>query len=347
MPDLNEFPEMDNLARLPDLNLGELEAQVEVAGNAQGQALMPAEENLAAVPPGAMILDMVDQGPVISENSVSSMQQEFDPPEIVLALQAAPTNFLHLEIQPQDLVNDGDLLAGVDDIVQQQNPLDDALVAQESLPQLQANAIVEEDPHPVDSNNSNQQVGMVLLSYSLDFDPGWASFQLNRVGPNAEATRLWAKHFAPSYGLPQGISTPESWRDFLSQCLLNPCRFDWAKSFLLSGAWKLTVSDKHHEESYLFALLNKCPVTSPLLCLSSEGESEDSFSPHDTSEGSSTTPSKAEIHLKRKASKVPLVVSEVRRSERIKKLNDGFKSQACKEKSCFCCSIEPQLCQID
>jgi hypothetical protein len=28
------------------------------------------------------------------------MQQKFNPPEIVLALQAAPTNFLHLEIQP-------------------------------------------------------------------------------------------------------------------------------------------------------------------------------------------------------------------------------------------------------
>jgi hypothetical protein len=46
------------------------------------------------------------------------------------------------------------------------------------------------------------------------------------------------------------------------------------------------------------------------------------------------------LHLKRKASKAPIVVYEVR-SERIKIKNQGFKSQACMERTCFCCSIDP------
>jgi hypothetical protein len=41
---------------------------VEMAKNKQGQALVPAEENLAVVPPGAKILDLIDQGPEISKN---------------------------------------------------------------------------------------------------------------------------------------------------------------------------------------------------------------------------------------------------------------------------------------
>jgi hypothetical protein len=47
------------------------------------------------------------------------------------------------------------------------------------------------------------------------------------------------------------------------------------------------------------------------------------------------------MHLKRKFSKVPLVSIEVRRSERIKENQKGFKDSQCKEKSCICCNTEP------
>jgi hypothetical protein len=45
--------------------------------------------------------------------------------------------------------------------------------------------------------------------------------------------------------------------------------------------------------------------------------------------------------LKRKQSIAPLSVTEVKRSERIKINQQGFKAKSCKEKTCFCCDVEP------
>jgi hypothetical protein len=46
------------------------------------------------------------------------------------------------------------------------------------------------------------------------------------------------------------------------------------------------------------------------------------------------------LPLKRKQAKAPLVDTEVRRSDRLKGKHQGFKSNACPERECFCCSIE-------
>jgi quinolinate synthase len=46
------------------------------------------------------------------------------------------------------------------------------------------------------------------------------------------------------------------------------------------------------------------------------------------------------LHLKRKHSKAPLVVTEVRRSERLKSKSDGYKVASCQSKACFCCATE-------
>jgi hypothetical protein len=48
------------------------------------------------------------------------------------------------------------------------------------------------------------------------------------------------------------------------------------------------------------------------------------------------------LQTKRKRSKAPLVVSEVRRSTRLESKSRGFKcDMGNQEKDCFCCSIEP------
>jgi hypothetical protein len=125
----------------------------------------------------------------------------------------------------------------------------------------------------------------------------------------------------------------------LTHNLINPSHFDWGKSFLQYGAWKLIISDKEHEESFLFSLPGKCPVKTPMLCSNPEEETYGfSISPS-TPESISSPPTKAisttDVHLKRKLSKAPLVITEVRRSERIKKQNEGFKLQSCIEKTCL------------
>jgi hypothetical protein len=47
------------------------------------------------------------------------------------------------------------------------------------------------------------------------------------------------------------------------------------------------------------------------------------------------------LHQKRKKTKAPMVVSEVRRSDRLKAISRGFKGKHCEKAYCFCCFIEP------
>jgi hypothetical protein len=54
-----------------------------------------------------------------------------------------------------------------------------------------------------------------------------------------------------------------------------------------------------------------------------------------------TSASTTAMHLKRKLAKAPLVVYELRMSDRLKEKNQGFKVSSCQSKSCFCCTTEP------
>jgi hypothetical protein len=47
------------------------------------------------------------------------------------------------------------------------------------------------------------------------------------------------------------------------------------------------------------------------------------------------------MRLKRKLSKAPLVVTDVRRSERLKGKCNGYKMEACQSRNCFCYNSEP------
>jgi hypothetical protein len=111
----------------------------------------------------------------------------------------------------------------------------------------------------------NLQVGMVLLPDSLVIDPGLESFidqartEKWRATKKADGIRLWAKHFA-LMGSVEGVQIPNSWNDFFIMSLLNPTKFDWAKSFLNSTAWNLILKDKESEASMAFTIPNKCPA---------------------------------------------------------------------------------------
>jgi hypothetical protein len=128
---------------------------------------------------------------------------------------------------------------------------------------------------------------------------------------------------------------------------LNPSSFGWAKSLLESIAWKLIVNDKIDETSISFSLPKICPSDQPVQCSSLlKGDTCHSVS----SQQHTTEQQKighedslifiSSAHLERKLGKVPLVISEVRRSERINENHQGFKPQSCMSKKSFCCSSE-------
>lgn len=153
--------------------------------------------------------------------------------------------------------------------------------------------------HPFASDN-DLQVGMVLLPDSLYVDPvikERSTQEYNQWTSNqkAESVRLWANFFAP-LGKNSGVDIPTASHDIFIMSLLNPSKFEWARSFLGSEAWKLILKDRATEAT--------------------------------------------NMHLRGKLSKAPLVVTEVRRSERIKSKSDGFKVASCQSKVCFCGSTE-------
>jgi hypothetical protein len=49
------------------------------------------------------------------------------------------------------------------------------------------------------------------------------------------------------------IQIPNSWADFFNIVLLNPQRFEWAKSLLTSEAWQIVLKDKESEATLTFS----------------------------------------------------------------------------------------------
>jgi hypothetical protein len=72
-----------------------------------------------------------------------------------------------------------------------------------------------------------------------------------------------------------------------------------------------------------------------------ENESDhDDYTPKRNNNIISTSADVSNIHIKRRASKAPLVVFDVTRSDRLKVKTQGYKGSSCKGSSCFCCSTQ-------
>jgi hypothetical protein len=203
--------------------------------------------------------------PEISGPSVNNeSEDELEPPEIVLALQATPTIFLHLELQPHKL---DALSSDSDQYLAPAQPPVDAL-------------------HPSGLASSNQlQVGMVVLPDSLDVDPGLMDYTINSLSKghlrNADGIRLWAKHFAQNF---EGgrVEVPICWNDFYTINLLHPERFNWIKAFMESSAWSLITKDSEKETSLTFSIPKSCPLSTPIQCIISSNMQLSDNLPGDT-----------------------------------------------------------------
>jgi hypothetical protein len=191
---------------------------------------------------------------------------------------------------------------------------------------------------------------MIFLLDTLDIDPGLESFMNKNRSENWEAykkadvIRLWAKHFAPM-GSIEGVQILNSWNDFFIMSLLNPSRFDWAKSCLSSTARNLILKGKESEASVAFSIPNKCPENGKISCVSENpleraeiqtkggkgdmlSDSEACNTPEFHGAVEKILVSTSSLHVKRKRLKAPLVVFEARRSDRLKIKAMGFKTDA-------------------
>lgn len=314
-------------------------------------------------------------------------QQPEQVGQFVLALQAPPVNFLPLEIQEDELMSDSDHSDNdviPDQVDTQEQPLSHDVAA--SSQQAEATDADQHEVHNLQLISETQgeqastgvqqanrvHIGMVQLLPEFDHDPVMESFtirddkeMLGFPSPNADGIRLWSKYFAPAGHCAQ-FEITQCWSDFFTLLLLNPSRFDWAKSYITSKAWNIIVDQCPEKQGRKFVIPLKCPTEAAPRWVIEEIE-EETVDMHVSQQEATlncetteqvctvlepTTPisqlgstSKAAttstLHMKRKAMKVPIVDSDLRRSDRIKKVNNGFKGKTCMEKYCICYSTEP------
>jgi hypothetical protein len=108
------------------------------------------------------------------------------------------------------------------------------------------------------------------------------------------------------------------------------------------------LKDKESEATLTFCLPQKCPNKDvPFYdVVVSEDEPkpmaiEEEVTPIMALKMNSSSTSTSSIPVKKRSSKAPLVVSEVRRSDRPKVKSQGYKGKSCKTSSCYCCSTPP------
>jgi hypothetical protein len=222
--------------------------------------------------PISMVMDIFGQTNGISEASVNQPMGE-ENVEIVVDLPVQPVNFLHLQIQPEEL----NAVSASD---HSEQLMSDVPINLNSDMGEQGDQVIEnanqnrgmEFCHGKIEDNGNLQVGMVLLPKNLDVDPGLNNMYGNNEGysdwvsqQNAERVRIWAQFFAPM-GMAEGVSIPQSWADFFTLALMNPAMFDWAKCFLTSNAWNLRLKDRSSEAIVSFSIPNRCPVQEKTQC---------------------------------------------------------------------------------
>ncbi|TVU39446.1 hypothetical protein EJB05_12866, partial [Eragrostis curvula] len=213
--------------------------------------------------------------------------------------------------------------------------------------QLQGAPAIQPDEEGLEGHREhNIQVGY-MMHMDTDVDPVFQSLCAYQgpkvVKPHPDLYRLWAKYFEPA-GRPESVITiPTRWASFFTKLLLTPEGFDWAKGFLISQAWQVLCEED--QDKLHFKLPDKCPVDSGPLCMKQMNDTSEDEEPV-TPPGSYTVTHSAnttsEAHVKKKRCRpAPLVITDVRRSPRIKDKLKGFKADHCTSNTCYACSSAP------
>jgi hypothetical protein len=134
-----------------------------------------------------------------------------------------------------------------------------------------------------------------------------------------------------------GPQVPWSWSDFFTIALMDPVIFSWAKRFIESSGCRMLLEEGASETCFTFCIPKKRPSENPLECLNALELSE----AHTPQKQGLVSEEHSDLHLKRKFSKAPLVCTEVRRSNRLKSMSQGFKSFTYPPKTVFAVMLNP------
>ena len=167
-----------------------------------------------------------------------------------------------------------------------------------------------------------------------------------------EGLLLWKQHFKEqALDNRSSFSTniPVSWFNFIVHLLLSPDKFSWTVNMLKSGMWDLFTTVENMDQAFLFHIPDKCPTSHAPICQAMEEGVQDkgkenigvAANLHDVESQALLQPFGQENLRKRRSGKTPLVETEVRRSDRIKKDNAGYKRNSCPNNNCLPCNAVP------
>jgi hypothetical protein len=198
-----------------------------------------------------------------------------------------------------------------------------------------------EDEHYQAPFNQNVHIGFAQFQQP-EIDPVLTSIVSHKCfHPNPEAVRLWVKFFSQKSSSLPTVSIPDAWLSFFTLLLLQSPTFDWAKNILQSTAWDI-LSANSTGNACIFSLPHSCPLVDIPVCSNFEFSSSailEEIESEDVADDAPKTPVKRKRVPKSKAH--PISEADVRRSQRVKKANKGFKSSSCKDKNCVGCSANP------
>ena len=171
-----------------------------------------------------------------------------------------------------------------------------------------------------------------------------------------EGMLLWKHHFKEqSLESRSSFSTniPVSWFNFIVHLLLSPDKFAWTVNMLKSGMWELFTAVENMDQAFLFHIPDKCPTSHAPICQAMEEGTQVkgkenigvAANMQDVESQALLQPFGQDNLRKRRSGKTPLVETEVRRSDRIKKDNAGYKRNSCSNNNCLPCNVVPPIIQ--
>ncbi|TVU00955.1 hypothetical protein EJB05_53612, partial [Eragrostis curvula] len=324
-----------------------MEEEEEIDPNPNDGMIQPAQHDMG------QISFSVSQQPLVSDPSVNMMPD--------LNVQEQGPAQVHQQFQQ---LND--------------NPQVPHMHMQELVPEFPMGQELEEmlqPPHapilPAHVHMGPQQMELQQDPVNINIHAGMALIHLPEANPvfvnrrdeqnmkiNADIYRLWARHFSPADIQKPMIQIPDDWLAFFTTMLLSPSHFSWAKDFLNSKAWNIFLTVQGPNKGLNFQIPITCPQKNAPTCFLQDMENTDSMitgmptkEPPATSENtkgksiysSHTVPlPKQVLHCKG-----PMVETEVRRSDRIRAQNQGFKRGSCTHRNCLACSNEPPVLHPD
>ena len=181
----------------------------------------------------------------------------------------------------------------------------------------------------------------------------------NALAVSEEGLLLWKKHFQEEHVENKSSFTaniPVSWFNFIVHLLLSPDKFDWTVKMLKSGMWELVSVVENMDHAFLFYIPHKCPASHAPICQAINTDEQVNYDQGKENIGQAPNMQDVEsqdlLHpfgsdnlRKRRNGKTPLVETEVRRSDRIKKDNAGFRRNSCSNNNCLPCNAAPPIIQ--